>query len=77
MACQLIELIAVFTCEFGLLLSLSPGSHPHETALQEQRSLLISFFLLIGLSGAETLLILGIKTVLNMPAEWYLESDGW
>lgn len=58
------ELIAALTCELGLLLPLSPGSHPQEIALQEQRSLFNQLLKkLIGLPMVETLLILGIKTL--------------
>lgn len=63
----------------GLLWSLSPGSRPLRLPTGAG-CLLISFFFfwLNGLSVAAMLLILEIKTLhWIMPANWYLESEGW
>lgn len=78
MACQLIELIAVFTCKSGTCCPWVQAAAPWDCPTEVEKSFnRLFFFSLICLPMAETLfLILGIKT-LNMPANGYLESEGW
>lgn len=63
MACQLVELITVFTCKFGLLLSLSQAAIPTRLPHRHIEAFSSALKKLIGLSVVETLLIPGTKTL--------------
>lgn len=68
----------MFTCKLhGLPLALSPGSCAHEIAPQEQRSLFISFFMDWSFRGGNAIDPRNQDSVLNMPANWSLEREGW